>query len=243
MIKLESRTPRDAKLTIIVHSTGAGPDHHRLDRILALKKLSWSLNQVKQQTLANFPGGEDGLPILQFGRCFFCGSLVSTLALERLKGEPTLFPNGNCGMPLALAWWSNGFFRDVQNSPGGRLLQKYCTLISRQIADGRNFLQGHRPGLADVHSYAPLCALKECGWDMTTLESDPLLGPWFHRVANIGSTNGQVVTMGANDLLDNLPVSATDFPECDAIADKEIMAWQNQGTLYLWRSPLTARAG
>lgn len=245
MTKLGSQTDvdifnnGDAKLKLIIHSTGTGPDHQRLDRILALKNLPWSFNRVDTQTLANFPGGKEGLPILQFNRCFFVGSLVSLIALEQLKAEPTIFPNGNCGMPLALAWWSNDFFQTIKNNPDDNLLQKYCMLISRQIADGRDFLQGAQPGLADVHSYAPLWALKECGRNMSVLESDPLLEPWYQRVRNIGTTGFQEVTVTPNDLLLNLPATGTDFPECDAIADKEILNWKSQGTVFLWQSPLS----
>lgn len=228
---------------IILHSTGTGPDHQRLDRILALKKLPWSFNLVEQHELANFPGGDDGQPVMQIGRCFFVGSFVSIIALEQLKTAPTFFPNGNCGMPLALAWWSSEFFRVIRNNQDEGLFKKYCTIISRQIIDGRHFLQGSLPGLADIHSYAPLWALKEYGRDMTILESDALLAPWYQRVANMGEYRPKKINLDGNNLLGNQPPLEANFPNCDAIADKETLNWKDQGTLFLWRSPFASKIG
>ncbi len=226
---------------IIIHSTGTGPDHVRLNRILALKNISWSYNQIDDKTFANFPGGQDGLPILQYNRCFFVGSLVSMVALEQIKSEPTIFPNGNCGMPLALAWWSNDFFQTNLRQADDKLLQKYCTLITRQIADGRDFLQGAQAGLADVHSYAPLRALKECGQNISILDNDPLLAPWYQRVRNIGIKGFQTISVDENNLLNNSSAGVVEFQECDSIADKETLNWKNQGNIFLWRTPLTAK--
>jgi len=230
---------RDFQPEIIVHSNGMGPDHQRIGRVLALKNIPWTFNRIDTQTLAHFPGGKENLPVLQVNRSFFVGSLVSMVALEQLKPEPTIFPNGNCGMPLALAWWGDDFFRTITGNPDSELIQKYCALISRQIVDGRHFLQGEQAGLADVQSYAPLCALKESDLNIPILESKSLLRAWYQRVGTLGTAGFQEISITSDDLPVNFSDREVDFPECDAIADRIILNWRNQGTIFLWHSPLS----
>ena len=209
---------------IIVHGTTKGPDYHRLALILALKNIPWKFSLRPPAILKGFC---DGFPILQVGHCYFEGSMIATLALEQLQPEPSLFPNGNCGMPLALSWWSDRFYTSG-NDPS--LLQKNCVLISRQITDGRDYLQGATPGLADVHSFAPLKALNKDGYDISSvMKADPLLQSWYQRM-------DQLTPSGKTVPLSQIP--PTDYPECDTIAHKEVL---DDGKTILWKNSLSQK--
>ncbi|PCI45459.1 MAG: hypothetical protein COB49_10050 [Alphaproteobacteria bacterium] len=206
-------------IDIIVHGTASGPDYHRLVTILALKNVPWSFSPRPPAILK---GLCDDFPIMQYGPCYFEGSIIATLALEQLQPNPSLFPNGNCGMPLALSWWSDSFYKSG-NDPA--LLQKNCVLISRQIADGRYFLQGATPGLADVHSFAPLKALQHDGHDISSvLKADSLLQSWYQRMDQL-APGGKTATLPR--------ISSTDYPECDLISDKIIL---KDSHIILWKN-------
>lgn len=165
------------------------------------------------------------LPILQVGSCYFEGSMIATLALEQLQPEPSLFPNGNCGMPLALGWWSDHFYNAVSQGNDPAQLHRNATLICRQIANGRDYLQGAEPGLADVHSFSPLKALHEDGYDISpVMKADPLLQSWYQRMDQYKAPDQ------AMPLTQTPP---TDFPECDAIANRIML---DDGKITLWHT-------
>lgn len=91
-------------------------------------------------------------PSMQLANGRVVGLAASAIALEALAPTPSLFPNGNIGMPLALIEWS----KTKSDLSGGATahLTANVDLIDRQLADGRSFLQGEQPGLADVCSAA-----------------------------------------------------------------------------------------
>lgn len=208
---------------IIVHGTGNGPDYYRLKLILTLKNIPWAFSPHCPPIIEQVKELGNNLPIMQYGPCFFEGSMISTLALEQLQPDPSLFPNGNCGMPLALAWWSDSFYRAMCKNYDTSLLSKNCTLISRQIADGRDYLQGEKPGLADVHSFAPLKALHEEGRDISAvMNAEPTLNQWYKNMD----------TLKSNDPDALLPLIPPEYyPECSTIADKKTL---DNGKIVLW---------
>jgi hypothetical protein len=216
-----------ADIQLRIHGVPTGPDYYRLMTILALKEVSWqhssNLPAVVRQSLKS----DCTLPVMQYGNNYFEGSMIATLALEQIQPAHSLFPNGNKGMPLALGWWSDAFYRDVSSSENPVLLHRHCTLISRQLDNGREYLQGGEPGLADVHSYSPLKALQVEGYDLSeVMDAMPLLSNWYQRV---------------DALRDIAPVArlleklSADYPECDSIAEKVILA---DGNGCLWRTSL-----
>ncbi len=107
--------------------------------------------------------------IISVSGVYAAGPVAALDALEAWRPEPTLFPNGNRGMPLALVPWA------VQSAIGGghRAAQ---ALIDRQLADGRTFLQGGSPGLADAASFAAL------GGGQIKVSGAPLVAAWFNRM-------------------------------------------------------------
>lgn len=125
----------------------------RISLALAIKGLSFrtsSLTKLNKNETARFKLIELGFPLLLFGKEGACGWVAALDLMEKAKPEPSLFPNGNRGMPIALSFWSD--HAATKTSENGNF-SPYVELISRQIADGRRFLQGDAPGLADIESY------------------------------------------------------------------------------------------
>lgn len=214
-------------IEVILHGTTSGPDYHRLASILALKTVPWKRPTGFPKALDAHLNPNSDLPVMQYGQCFFEGSMIATLALEQLLPEHSLFPNGNNGMPLALVWWSDAFYNDISSSKGSALLRPHCTLIARQLSDGREYLQGAEPGLADVHSFAPLKAIQADGYSIDeALKAFPILQEWYQRMDDLLSMHLQA----------NRPNPPPEhFPECDSIAEKVIL---EDGQGMLWRSCL-----
>ncbi|GEQ98476.1 hypothetical protein JCM17844_21130 [Iodidimonas gelatinilytica] len=167
---------------LVLHAHPSSSLALKLRKILALKGCAYGLTENGDP----FDKGEAGIYI-QWGRRFFSGAQLATLALEAASPEPTLFPNGNNGMPLALGFWSAHAIRaSKQNS---ETLLAHAQLLARQLADGRPFLQGTRPGLADVE-----------GWFFLTScpairRPDAHLAAWHRRVHALGLGAAQTMTL------------------------------------------------
>lgn len=200
---------------IILHHHEPTAASARLRKILALKDIAWRSCPLGSPNSGDGPldmilAGKMGHPVLQKGATFWVSSLAVIDALEELYPEPTLFPNGNRGMPLALTWWSDAFsdLIDFQQ------IAAYAELIRRQLVDGRDFLQGPAPGLADVQAYAALSeaeashagipgAMYERETALMELErvdfrsprTDQLLAAWRARVEALGEGRRQDISI------------------------------------------------
>ena len=115
---------------------------------------------------------------LQWGRRVFVGPVLATIAIDGAWPAPTLFPNGNRGMPLALDFWSETA-AGAASRP--RALAAHAGLIARQLADGRAFLQGDAPGLADAEAWSLLAFCRHAA------RSESLLAAWQARMTALGS--------------------------------------------------------
>ena len=173
---------------IILHHHEPAVASSRFRKILALKDIAWRsclLRSPKSQDgpLDMILAGNMGHPVLQKGSTFWVSSIAAIDALEELFPEPTLFPNGNRGMPLALSWWSD----DLSEQANAEQIAAHAALIARQLADGRDFLQGPAPGLADAQAYAGLStAMRNLERSAFRVEKDQLVKAWFDRVALLG---------------------------------------------------------
>lgn len=171
----------------------------RISLALAIKGLSFrtsSLTKLNKNETARFKLIELGFPLLLFGKEGACGWVAALDLMEKAKPEPSLFPNGNRGMPIALSFWSD--HAATKTSENGNF-SPYVELISRQIADGRRFLQGDAPGLADIESYiAVSSAARE---DLPALVSG-----WRKRMVDLKSSvsSQPVDTSEAEHQLQNL---------------------------------------
>lgn len=173
---------------IILHHDEGTAGSARLTKIMALKGLAWESCALTNWRAADGPlsailAGAIGHPILQKGSTFWVSSLAAIEALEELFPKPTLFPNGNRGMPLALSWWSD----DLSEQATVEQVAAHATLITRQLADGRDFLQGPTPGLADVQAYAGLSvAWRNLEPSALLAEKDQPVKGWFERMTLLG---------------------------------------------------------
>lgn len=171
----------------------------RISLALAVKGLSFrtssltnlNINETTHSKLIGL-----GFPLLLIGKEGACGWVAALDLMEKAKPEPSLFPNGNRGMPIALSFWSD--HAATKTSENGNF-SPYVELISRQIADGRRFLQGDAPGLADIESYiAVSSAAKE---DLPALVSG-----WRERMSALKSSvsSQPIETREAEHQLQNL---------------------------------------
>lgn len=108
------------------------------------------------------------------------GLSACILAIEALKPEPSLFPNGNIGMPVALIHWFQSL--TAQTSASSANILANAELIMRQMHDGRPFLQGKLPGLADIVSAAWLIPQRE------HLPADHSALPWIERMERLANS-------------------------------------------------------
>ncbi len=135
----------------------------RISLALAVKGLSFrtsSLTNLNINETTHSKLIELGFPLLLIGKEGACGWVAALDLMEKARPEPSLFPNGNRGMPIALSFWSD--HAATKTSENGNF-SPYVELISRQIADGRRFLQGDAPGLADIESYIAVSRAAEEG--------------------------------------------------------------------------------
>ena len=173
---------------IILHHHEPTAASARLRKILALKDITWRSCRLRSPKNEDGPldmilAGKMGHPVLQKGSTFWVSSLAVIDALEELFPEPTLVPNGNRGMPLALSWWSD----DLSEQATAEQVAAHAALIGRQLADRRDFLQGPTAGLADAQAYAGLSvALRNLEPAAFQAGQNQLVKAWFDRVRLLG---------------------------------------------------------
>lgn len=91
---------------------------------------------------------EETSPSIKWPGSQVVGAAAICLLLEAAVPEPSLFPNGNIGMPVALLHWLQSMKKATAQNE--ETLKANAFLIARQLEDGRPFLQGSSPGLADI---------------------------------------------------------------------------------------------
>lgn len=159
---------------LIVHGGAGVAATLMMRKLLALKGLAYGIGAP---TGLGGPGPETAW--LQWGRRIFAGPVLAAVAIEAAAATPTLFPNGNQGMPLALLLWSAAAApRALANADSRRA---HSALIARQLVDGRAFLQGPHAGLADAAAWGLLAA---SGGD-SGLKEVPL-ADWYRRIDGLG---------------------------------------------------------
>lgn len=210
---------------IFLHHYDGSPFTQRAIKMLAIKGLDWrSVIQpmmLPKPELVALTGGYRGTPVMQIGADVFIDSQCIAEALEMRFPEPSLFPNGNRGMPLALVFWGDAFFEaglhmaihelsdkwddafradrqgvfsemdfeDVKkNFPDAcARLRAHASLVEAQLYDGRAFLQGDKPGMADIQAFSvPWFTLAMMPVTKELLKPFPNLLAWGERIAELG---------------------------------------------------------
>jgi glutathione S-transferase len=132
-----------------------------------------------------FPGGSEGV-------CFALNAWADRMLFQ--AAVPVLFEKIAPAVPKA-------FIEDRTRMMGGGLdfgafvasaplmadaLRAHAALLDVQLADGRPFLLGDEPSLADFAAYHPVWFLRSVPPTKGRLDEFARLGPWAARVAAVG---------------------------------------------------------
>jgi glutathione S-transferase len=103
---------------IILHHYWQSPVSEKIRVILGIKGLTWKSVEIPRlppkPDLIPLTGGYRLTPVMQIGADIYCDTHVIIRELQRRYPEPTLFPDGEQGLPWAIAQWTDGkLFRNI----------------------------------------------------------------------------------------------------------------------------------
>lgn len=124
-----------------------------------------------------------GASVLKSGNQIALGEAAIILALEEDIPGNSFFPNGNRGMPIALAAWRDKVAQKLKNASSDFIVAQ-AGLVARQMHDGRSFLQGEAPSLADIVSAAWMLQPEA----KAVLEKSGMLLGWTARMDQLLTT-------------------------------------------------------
>lgn len=228
---------------IILHHYNASPYAWKVRKALGIKGLGWQSVKapmiMPKPDLVRLTGGYRGVPVMQAGADIFIDSGLIMAELEARWPEPTLYPNGNSGLPQGLAFWTANWFTICFQLLAAKIGDKFpddfkadrkmmfkrldidalaradepfgekgaqaaaefraqAALVSEQLADGRDFLQGPRPSRADIEAAFPLIFVARLMGDLRSLvRGMDALMPWLERLEAIGE--GDRTDISADD--------------------------------------------
>ena len=141
---------------LILHHFEASPFSEKIRLAFGYKKLAWTSvitsRIMPRPDLMPLTGGYRRTPTLQIGADIYCDTQIILRELERRFPQPTLCPDGNGGLPWALAMWSDrSFFQNTVNLVFGSLADK---VPSDFIAD-REKLRGAKFDVAAMAAAIP----------------------------------------------------------------------------------------
>ena len=97
---------------LIHHHYDSSPYAAKVRMVLGLKKLDWHSvivpESMPKPNLMPLTGGYRRTPVFQIGADVYCDTQLIAELLEDLYPEPSLFPDGNRGLQMALGNWANG---------------------------------------------------------------------------------------------------------------------------------------
>ena len=116
---------------LILHHFDWSPFAEKARLALGLKGLAWRSVQIPmimpKPDLIALTGGYRKTPVLQIGADIYCDTRLIARELERRHPKPTLFPDGDVGVSLALSHWSDTAFFE----PGAGL----SMALAREVPD------------------------------------------------------------------------------------------------------------
>ena len=130
---------------IILHHFEKSPFSEKVRVVFGIKKIAWTSVLISRimprPDLMPMTGGYRRTPTLQIGADLFCDTQIIIRELERRFAQPTLFPDGNAGLPWSLGMWADrSFFQNTVNLVFGSLAIR-CRRSFARIASscaGRN---------------------------------------------------------------------------------------------------------
>ena len=127
----------------ILHHFEASPFSEKIRLIFGLKRIAWHSVLVPRilpkPDLMPLTGGYRRTPVMQIGADIFCDTQMITRALEARYPEPTLFPNGNAGLPWAVAMWTD---RVVFSNTVGLVFGSLGDKVPQSFIDDRTKMRG-----------------------------------------------------------------------------------------------------
>ncbi len=96
----------------ILHHYDEAPYAEKIRMVFGIKDLTWRSviqpSAMPKPDLMPLTGGYRRTPVLQMGADIYCDTQLIAALLERLHPTPTIFPDGNPGLGMALGSWANG---------------------------------------------------------------------------------------------------------------------------------------
>lgn len=96
---------------LVLHHYATSTYSERVRLAFGLKGLAWRSVMIPpvmpKPDLLPLTGGYRRTPVLQIGADIYCDTQLILQVIERLHPEPSLYPAGNEGVALALAWWAD----------------------------------------------------------------------------------------------------------------------------------------
>ena len=97
---------------LILHHYDEAPFAEKIRMVFGIKQLEWHSvivpSAMPKPNLMPLTGGYRRTPVFQIGADLFCDTQLIATELERLFPAPSIFPDGNPGLSLALGSWANG---------------------------------------------------------------------------------------------------------------------------------------
>ncbi len=95
---------------VILHQYDFSPFSEKVRLAFGLKGMEWHAVDVPvampKPDLLPLTGGYRRAPVMQVGADVFCDTLLILREVERLRPEPSLYPDGQEGLAHALSWWA-----------------------------------------------------------------------------------------------------------------------------------------
>ena len=127
----------------IFHHFEASPFSEKIRLIFGLKRIAWHSVLVPRilpkPDLMPLTGGYRRTPVMQIGADIFCDTQMITRVLEARYPEPTLFPNGNAGLPWAVAMWTD---KVVFSNTVGLVFGSLGDKVPQSFIDDRTKMRG-----------------------------------------------------------------------------------------------------
>ncbi|MHC2464225.1 glutathione S-transferase family protein [Bradyrhizobium embrapense] len=142
--------------TPILHHFDQSPFSEKIRVIFGFKKLAWKSVRISRimprPDLMPMTGGYRRTPTMQIGADIYCDTQIIIRELERRYPVPTLFPDGNAGMPWAIGMWSDRpFFQSTVNLVFGFIGDK----VPQEFIADREKLRGAKFDVAAMTAALP----------------------------------------------------------------------------------------
>lgn len=141
---------------IILHHFEKSPFSEKVRVIFGLKNIQWTSVLIPRimprPDLMPMTGGYRRTPTLQIGADIYCDTQIIIRELERRFPQPTLFPDGNAGLPWGLGMWTDrSFFQDTVNLVFGTLADQ----VPKEFLEDREQLRGQKFDVAAMKAAIP----------------------------------------------------------------------------------------